>query len=554
MKLRNRILLSFGAVIVLLAVFALGAGRGIQSANAQIEVLAKKNLPSLDVAHSIELQMANYRAAQLQRIIAADRAEVAKWDGEIDRLYTLTASLIATYQEGFAADDAGKATIAKVAKSFSAYVDAWKPAAALDSAGKDAEAMALMNGDVQKAYDAAALSVLSLVSFNKMDTNQAYERSQANYARTILQLGVVAAAVVAAAIALSLLLAGSVMRSVGGEPGAIEAQAAALARGELEVKAAAAGRSRRVEAGILKAVGELRTRLREVIGSISDSAQGVTEGSSQIAKSSQSLSQGAAEQASSMEEVSSSMEQMGANIKQNADNARETETIAHRAAGNAERGGAIVGEAVEAVKEIASRIGIIEEISRQTNLLALNAAIEAARAGDAGKGFAVVASEVRKLAERSQGAAGEITKLSARTVSAAERTKAIILEMVPDIQKTATLVQEIVAASQEQDTGANQINTALTQLDKVIQQNAAAAEELASTAEQLAAKAMESRSLLGYFSLGGGAAIEAAGGKEEGRPSRGETRAKSAPQKPGAKTATAIAPFADKADSEFEEF
>ena len=72
-------------------------------------------------------------------------------------------------------------------------------------------------------------------------------------------------------------------------------------------------------------------------------------------------------------------------------------------------------EAVAAMKEIASKISIIEEIARQTNLLALNAAIEAARAGEHGKGFAVVAAEVRKLAERSQKAAGEINQLSGTT-------------------------------------------------------------------------------------------------------------------------------------------
>jgi methyl-accepting chemotaxis protein len=164
----------------------------------------------------------------------------------------------------------------------------------------------------------------------------------------------------------------------------------------------------------------------------------------------------------------------------------------------------VVADAVGAVKEIASKIGIIEEIARQTNLLALNAAIEAARAGETGKGFAVVASEVRKLAERSQLAAGEITQLSSRTVSAAEGTKDIIDRLVPDIKKTA-LVQEIVAASREQDLGASQINAALVQLDKVVQSNAAASEELASTAEELSAQSKSALDTIGFFRLGGAA-------------------------------------------------
>ena len=142
-------------------------------------------------------------------------------------------------------------------------------------------------------------------------------------------------------------------------------------------------------------------------------------------------------------------------------------------------------EAVNAMKEIASKISIIEEIARQTNLLALNAAIEAARAGEHGKGFAVVAAEVRKLAERSQKAAGEINQLSGTTVKVSEKAGEMLEKLVPDIQRTAELVQEITAASKEQDTGAEQINKALQQLEQVIQQNASASEEMASTTEEL---------------------------------------------------------------------
>jgi methyl-accepting chemotaxis protein len=543
MKLRNRILESFGAILVLFIVFGLAAARGMRAADAEIEVLAKKSLPSLDVAHSIELQMANYRIAQLQRIIATDKAEIQKWDGEIERLYTITASLVATYQENYALTDAGKASIDKINQRVGAYADAWKGVLELDKAGKDAAALAMMDGDVQKVYDSANVAVLSLVSFTKMETNGAFETSQATSAKALLTLALVAAAVLAAAIALSLILARSVMRSVGGEPSAIEVLTTALSRGELDADGlAATGRGSR-STGILKAVGVLKARLREVIASIQDSSISVSEGSLQISKSSQSLSQGAAHQAASMEEVSSSMEEMVSNIGQNGGNARETETIALRAAKNAERGGEIVGEAVAAVKEIASRIGIIEEISRQTNLLALNAAIEAARAGDAGKGFAVVASEVRKLAERSQGAAGEITQLSARTVGAAEKTKAIILEIVPDIRKTATLIQEIVSSTKEQETGAAQINQALIQLDQVIQRNAASAEELASTAEELSARAAQAMDAVSFFKLA-----------REEAPTVSE---KASPEEPveEEKPARAIAPVAaDASDSEFEQF
>ncbi len=196
------------------------------------------------------------------------------------------------------------------------------------------------------------------------------------------------------------------------------------------------------------------------------------------------------------------MEEMVSNIKQNADNAQQTDKIANKSAKDALESGKSVVEAVTAMKEIASKISIIEEIARQTNLLALNAAIEAARAGEHGKGFAVVAAEVRKLAERSQKAAGEINQLSGTTVKVSEKAGEMLEKLVPDIQRTAELVQEITAASKEQDTGAEQINKALQQLEKVIQQNASASEEMASTTEQLSAQSDQLVSALAFFKTG----------------------------------------------------
>jgi methyl-accepting chemotaxis protein len=197
------------------------------------------------------------------------------------------------------------------------------------------------------------------------------------------------------------------------------------------------------------------------------------------------------------------MEEMAANIMQNADNAHQTEKIAIKAAEDALEGGKAVSETVTAMQEIASRISIIEDIARQTNMLALNAAIEAARAGEHGKGFAVVAAEVRKLAERSQLAAGEINRLSMSSVQVTEHAGQLITQIVPAIQKTADLVQEITAASNEQKTGAEQINKALQQLDQVIQQNAAGAEEMASTSHELKGQSDNLQNVLSFFKIDG---------------------------------------------------
>ncbi|MBS1232487.1 MAG: hypothetical protein H6R42_141 [Nitrospirae bacterium] len=243
-------------------------------------------------------------------------------------------------------------------------------------------------------------------------------------------------------------------------------------------------------------------KLKEVVADVTTAAGNVASGSQQTSSSSQQMSQGATEQAASAEEVSSSMEEMAANIRQNADNAQQTEKIALKSAEDAKQGGQAVLETVQAMKEIAGKISIIEEIARQTNLLALNAAIEAARAGEHGKGFAVVASEVRKLAERSQTAAGEISKLSRSSVEVAEKAGDMLARIVPDIQKTAELVQEISAGSNEQSIGAEQINKAIQQLDQVIQQNASATEEMASTSEELSSQAEQLQDTISFFKVG----------------------------------------------------
>ncbi len=241
--------------------------------------------------------------------------------------------------------------------------------------------------------------------------------------------------------------------------------------------------------------------LREVVANVRSAAENVSSGSEEMTATSQTLSTGASEQAASVEEVSASMEESSASIQQNTENARQTEKISTKASEDAARAGQSVAQTVQAMKDIAQRISIIEEIARQTDLLALNAAIEAARAGEHGKGFAVVASEVRKLAERSQKAAGEIGKLSSSSVEIAESAGQMLEKLVPDIRRTAELVKEITVASEEQSSGAGQINKAVQELDKVVQQNAAAAEQMASSSEELASQAEQLQSAIEFFKV-----------------------------------------------------
>jgi methyl-accepting chemotaxis protein len=241
------------------------------------------------------------------------------------------------------------------------------------------------------------------------------------------------------------------------------------------------------------------TKLSQTIKEIRVGATALSAAAGQVSSTSQALSQGTSEQASSVEETTASLEEMSASITQNAENGKQTEQMASKGAREAEEGSKAVVETIMAMRTIADKIGIIEEIAYQTNLLALNAAIEAARAGTHGKGFAVVASEVRKLAEKSRGAAKDISNLASSSTSVAERSGQVLRDLVPSISKTADLVQEVAAASAEQSLGVVQINKAMGLVDQVTQRNASAAEELASTAEEMASQAEALQSLVSSF-------------------------------------------------------
>jgi methyl-accepting chemotaxis protein len=242
--------------------------------------------------------------------------------------------------------------------------------------------------------------------------------------------------------------------------------------------------------------------LTRVLAEVHAAADQLTGAADQVSATAQSLSQAASEQAASVEQTSATMDSMSTSISQNSDNARVTDGMAAKTSKEAVDGGRAVNDTVAAMKQIASKIGIVDDIAYQTNLLALNAAIEAARAGEHGKGFAVVAAEVRKLAERSQLAAKEIGDLAGSSVATAERAGKLLSEIVPSIQKTSELVQEIAASSAEQSESVVQIGGAMGQLTRATQQNASASEELAATSEELSAQAGQLQQSIAFFKTG----------------------------------------------------
>jgi len=295
--------------------------------------------------------------------------------------------------------------------------------------------------------------------------------------------------------------------------------------------------------------------LRRIVTEIKKTGIKLSDSSNQINSASQQVASGAAEQAASSEEMSSSMEEISASIKQNTDNAAQTEKIASKAAEDAQEGGTSVLDAVDAMKQIAEKIKVIEEIARNTNLLSLNAAIEAARAGEHGKGFAVVASEVGKLAANSQSAANEILDLATSSVHKADSAGESIQAIIPDIRRTADLVQEISATSLEQNSGADQVSQVMIQLDQVIQQNAASAEETASMSDELSTQAEKLLAMIDFFKIDEQQSVKKKTAvklrNESPKPRTVINKEKPTAEKPPVRS---LPPANDTIDDDFEEF
>ncbi len=538
MSIGKRLGLAFG---LLLTLVALVAGSGYRSTKIASGLALKVlHVESPLVEHSQRARANTLGLRRFEKDIFLNIAtpeKVAeyqtKWKDQLDRLNDRLAVL-----DSLEAEDSGKASIRSMRTDLETYVRGFQRVSASIAAGSiktpaDANAaMADVKDEVhrleQTAYDYA------LHHSEKMAAQGPIVSAQIGRALMMTLVALLIATI--AGIILSILISRSITSPI------LTAVRAAnqVAEGDVDVRLESKWRDEsgqlldamgrmitstkdKVDAAVKIAAGDLTiavtpaserdalgnalqgmvAKLSQVIGEVRAGANALSSAATQVSSTSQSLSQGTSEQAASVEETTSSLEQMTASISKNADNSRQLEQSAVKAARDGEESGKAVVDTVAAMKAIAEKISIIEEIAYQTNLLALNAAIEAARAGEHGKGFAVVATEVRKLAERSQTAAKEIGGLATSSVKVAERSGQLLTDLVPAIRKSAETVQEVAAATAEQSAGVTQINRALTGVDQVTQRNASAAEELASTAEEMASQAESLEQLMAFFRVQG---------------------------------------------------
>ncbi|CAI8765646.1 MULTISPECIES: methyl-accepting chemotaxis protein [Pseudomonas syringae group] len=494
LKISTKLITSFLVVLLLTAAMGVFAIIQLGQVNQAAQDIKENWMPSMRAASGMRFYAANYRLKE-NRHIAADAApEKAQMEQEAAEARSQFETRLATYEKVIISDQ-DRQMFSAVSASWSAYLKVSTNLFELSRQGQETEARALLRGESKLHFDEVTSQLQKMVELNDAGATAAGDKGSQLYETARISIIVVLIAALLVGLGLALFIARIISRPLKEAATAAEQ----LAEGNLN---AYIGHGSKDETGmVLNAMRNMVGKLAHIIGEVRNAADNLASASEEVSATAQSMSQATSEQAASVEETSASVEQMSASINQNTENAKVTDGMASKAAKEATDGGESVQQTVVAMKKIAQRISIIDDIAYQTNLLALNAAIEAARAGEHGKGFAVVAAEVRKLAERSQVAAQEIGELSSSSVEMAEKAGKLLDEMVPSINKTSDLVQEISAASEEQAAGVAQINTAMTQLNQVTQQNASSSEELAATAEEMSSQAEQLQQSMSFFTL-----------------------------------------------------
>jgi methyl-accepting chemotaxis protein len=509
MKIGVRLAFGFALVLTLMAILTGIAFNRLADLNHEIENMVNDKYPKVNAAVDMVRATNQILVANRNTLLSEDKDVIQKNREMRDQEFKVIDEK-RKYLEAKITSEAGKRLLADINKGEAKFREEIATFRKInETQGHKAATEHLFSAEMRNATEGFLNPIRELIKFqDKLMEDAGKEADQASIAAQRLLVSLFVAALLIG-IAFAWFVTVSITRPLR------ESVAAAnsLADGDLTIKIEADSKD---ETGQLKlAMHNMVGKLSQIIGEVNGAADALANASGQVSATAQSLSQSSSEQAASVEETTASIEEMTASITQNTENAKVTDNMATKSSGQAEQGGAAVKETVEAMKSIAGKIGIIDDIAYQTNLLALNAAIEAARAGEHGKGFAVVAAEVRKLAERSQVAAQEIGQLAGSSVKMAEQAGKLLDEMVPSIKKTSDLVQEIAAASQEQSAGVGQINGAMGQLNKATQQNASASEELAATAEEMGGQAAQLQDLMSFFSIsnsGGAARKVGAGG------------------------------------------
>ncbi|WNL45733.1 methyl-accepting chemotaxis protein [Dyella sp. BiH032] len=484
---RARLASAFGLLTLLVLATAVAGGWGILGLNRTAVATLQGDVRFSTVIRRVQADLLELRRFEKDSFInIGDTDAVASYHGKWTQVHDRTLRDL----DAMRAFPAGTASADRFAGHLKTYTEGYEGAMARVAAHtlastRDANTFFTQFKDSIRALDDLS-AALAAEADRRVDGIEPQLHARAITAMSVSGIAVIGA--IAIAVLLSVLTTRRIMTPLMRARGL----ATAISEGHLANALQVEGNDE--FADTLRALQTMDGKLAAMVGDVRIVAEQVAAAARDISAGNDHLSNRTQEQAASIEETAASMEQMTATVSRNAEGAEQARELTQAVRKDAERGGEVAHEAMDAMHgihrasgDIAQIIALMDEIAFQTNLLALNAAVEAASAGPHGRGFAVVAAEVRALAQRSAAAAKDIKRLITDSgekvtqgVELVGRASQALQGIRAGVRNVNGIVEEIAAASQEQTQGIHQVNTAIATIDSVTQQNAALVEEASS--------------------------------------------------------------------------